>query len=138
MKPTDGRDTRPSVLFAGPRPDVVLLTEASIAGGNSRGTPASSLKELWIAAARDRGIDYTDAGTVSGAETPECIGNLAAASSGSGKPMLIGCQDLPPFKCDLIKVACELLESRGAAPGLVCVTGSLHLAASVLQQLGPH
>jgi dihydrofolate synthase len=116
----------------------VLLTEASIAGGNSRGMPASSLKEVWVAAARDRGVDYTDAGMVSGLETPECIGDLAAAaSSGPGKPMLVGCQDLPPFECGLIKVACELLESRGrAAPGLVCVTGSLHLAASVLQQLG--
>ncbi|KAK3137068.1 hypothetical protein QOZ80_5BG0447280 [Eleusine coracana subsp. coracana] len=125
-------------LLLGPMPDVVLLTEASIAGGSSRAMPASSLKEIWIAAAQEQGVDYVDIGTVSGMETPECISNLAVSSSGSGKPMLIGCQDAP-FSCDLVKVASHLLESRGAgcaAPGLICVTGSLHLVASVLQQLG--
>ncbi|GJN35560.1 hypothetical protein PR202_gb24348 [Eleusine coracana subsp. coracana] len=125
-------------LGNGPMPDVVLLTEASIAGGSSRAMPASSLKEIWIAAAQEQGVDYVDIGTVSGMETPECISNLAVSSSGSGKPMLIGCQDAP-FSCDLVKVASHLLESRGAgcaAPGLICVTGSLHLVASVLQQLG--
>ncbi|TVU03438.1 hypothetical protein EJB05_51039, partial [Eragrostis curvula] len=124
-------------LLSGPLPDIVLLTEASIAGGNSRTMPASSLKELWIAAAQDQGIDHMDIGTVSGMETPECIGNLASSSSSSGKRMLIGCQDAP-FSHGLIKVASQLLESRGAdgaAPGLICVTGSLHLVASVLQHL---
>ncbi|TVU48923.1 hypothetical protein EJB05_00208 [Eragrostis curvula] len=124
-------------LLSGPLPDIVLLTEASIAGGNSRAMPASSLKELWIAAAQDQGINHMDIGTVSGKETPECIRNLAVSSSSSGKCMLIGCQDTP-FWCGLIKVASQLLESRGAdsaAPGLICVTGSLHLVASVLKQL---
>ncbi|TVU02679.1 hypothetical protein EJB05_51817, partial [Eragrostis curvula] len=134
-------ELKTTVLFsefsASPLPDIVLLTEASIAGGNSRTMPASSLKELWIAAAQDQGIDHMDIGTVSGMETPECIGNLASSSSSSGKCMLIGCQDAP-FSRGLIKVASQLLESRGAdgaAPGLICVTGSLHLVASVLQHL---
>lgn len=113
---------------------MVLLTEASIAGGNSRSMPASSLKELWIAVAEEQGIEYVDIGTVSGMESPECISNLLAVlSSGSRKPVLIGSQD-GAFSCDLIKVASQLVESRGA-PGLLCVTGSLHLVASVLQQL---
>ncbi|TVU26982.1 hypothetical protein EJB05_29560 [Eragrostis curvula] len=128
-------------LLSGPRPDIVLLTEASMAGGTSRAMPASSLKELWIAAAKDQGIDYMDIGTVSGMETQECTSNLAVSSSSSSKTMLIGCQGAL-FSCDLIMVASQLLEKSrgacGAAPGLICVTGSLYLVASVLQQLGKH
>uniref|UniRef100_A0A0A8YZQ9 Mur ligase C-terminal domain-containing protein n=1 Tax=Arundo donax TaxID=35708 RepID=A0A0A8YZQ9_ARUDO len=80
-------------LLSSQRPDIVLLTEASIAGGNSRVMPASSLKEIWVAAAEDQGIDYADIGTISRVETPERISSLAGSSSSSGKPMLIGCQD---------------------------------------------
>ncbi|KAG8053274.1 hypothetical protein GUJ93_ZPchr0001g33073 [Zizania palustris] len=45
-------------LLSGPRPDIVLLTEASIAGGSSRSMPASSLKDVWTAAADSQGISY--------------------------------------------------------------------------------
>ncbi|KAL6643728.1 hypothetical protein ACP70R_018494 [Stipagrostis hirtigluma subsp. patula] len=126
-------------LLSGQRPDIVLLTEVSIAGGTSRAMPASSLKELFIAAAHDRAIDCMDIGTVSGMETPEHINDLAGSSLSSGKPMLIGCGD-GLFSSDLIKAASQLLESRGdgAAPGLICVTGSLHIVAAVLQQLARH
>jgi len=132
-------------LLAGSRPDVVLLTEASIAGGASRAMPALSLKEIWMTAARDLGISCVDIGTINGAEAPEHITNLAASSSSfDGKPtVMIGCQDdTVPFSCDLIRAASQLiLESGGSddpSPGLVCVTGSLHLVASVLQHLERH
>jgi hypothetical protein len=132
-------------LAAGSRPDMVLLTEASIAGGASRAMPALSLKEIWLAAAHDLGINCVDIGTISGAEAPEHIANLAALSSNfAGKPtVMIGCQDDDaPFSCDLIRAASQLiLESRGggnASPGLVCVTGSLHVVASVLEHLERH
>ncbi|CAL5083954.1 unnamed protein product [Urochloa decumbens] len=131
-------------LLVGSRPDVVLLTEASIAGGASRAMPAPSLKEIWMSAARDLGINCVDIGTISGAETPEHIANLATSSSSfAGKPtVMIGCQDKTPFSCDLIRAASQLiLESRGggdASPGLVCVTGSLHVVATVLQHLEGH
>ncbi|XP_066356760.1 dihydrofolate synthetase-like isoform X1 [Miscanthus floridulus] len=131
-------------LLSGQTPDVVLLTEASIAGGTSRAMPASSLKDVWIAAARDRGIEHEDIGGISaGAETPEHIGGdlLGSPSSSSGrKPMVIGFQDEgAPFSSNLIIAASQLLESRGRAPpGLICVTGSLHLVGAVLQQLGRH
>ena len=130
-------------LAAGQTPDVVLLTEASIAGGTSRAMPASSLKEVWIAAARDHGIECVDIGGVSGAEAPEHIGDLLgspSSSSGRKPPMVIGCQDEGPFSSNLIIAASRLLEkSRGRAhPGLICVTGSLHLVGAVLQQLERH
>lgn len=122
-------------LLSGTRPDIVLLTEASIAGANSRSMAASSLREIWIAAAHDQGIGYVDIGTITGVETPERIYHLAGSSS-PDNPMLIGCQNAP-FSCDLIKVASQLLRSRAyGAPGLICVTGSLHMVSSVLRQLG--
>ncbi|CAL5071874.1 unnamed protein product [Urochloa decumbens] len=131
-------------LLVGSRPDVVLLTEASIAGGASRAMPAPSLKEIWMSAARDLGINCVDIGTISGTETPEHIANLATSSSSfAGKPtVMIGCQDKTPFSCNLIRAASQLiLESRGrgdTSPGLVCVTGSLHVVATVLQHLERH
>jgi len=132
-------------LLAGSRPDVVLLTEASIAGGASRTMPALSLKEIWMAAARYLDFNCVDIGTISGAKAPEYITNLVASSSSfAGKPtVMIGCQDdTVPSSCDLIRAASQLiLESGGSddpSPGLICVTGSLHLVASVLQHLERH
>ncbi|XP_008674355.1 dihydrofolate synthetase isoform X2 [Zea mays] len=127
-------------LLSGQTPDVVLLTEASIAGGSSRAMPASSLKEVWIAAARHRGIEYVDIGGISGTETLEHIADLLGSPSLSSrrKPMVIGCQDMGPFSWNLIIAASQLLESRGRAPGLICVTGSLHLVGAILQKLGRH
>ncbi|OEL32221.1 Dihydrofolate synthetase [Dichanthelium oligosanthes] len=136
-------------LLSGSRPDVVLLAEASIAGGASRVMQAPLLKEVWMAAAHDLGFNCVDIGTISGAETQEHVANLARLSSSfAGKPtVMIGCQDnAVQFSCDLIRTASWLiLESRGgtdrdeASPhGLVCVTGSLHVVASVLQHLRQH
>ncbi|KAJ1281972.1 hypothetical protein BS78_03G014100 [Paspalum vaginatum] len=126
-------------LLSGRTPDVVLLTEASIAGGASRTMPASLLKEIWIAAAQDQGIDYLDIGSVSSVEAPEHARGLVGASSSSSggrKPMLIGCHDTTAVSCGPARAAAQLLLERAmAAPGLVCVTGSLHVAAAMLQQV---
>uniref|UniRef100_A0A0E0MPS0 Uncharacterized protein n=1 Tax=Oryza punctata TaxID=4537 RepID=A0A0E0MPS0_ORYPU len=124
-------------LLSGPRPDVVLLTEASIAGGRSRSMPASSLKEIWMAAAQSQGISYySDMGTITGVEAPIIASRPTAARSlSSDKPMLIGC--CTPFSSDLIRVASRLLQSQeDGDTGLICVTGSLHMVSSVLGQLG--
>ena len=50
--------------------------------------------------------------------------------------MLIG-SGAVPFSGDLMKAASRLLLRRteGGRTGLVCVTGSLHMVSSVLQQL---
>ncbi|WVZ84620.1 LOW QUALITY PROTEIN: hypothetical protein U9M48_031634 [Paspalum notatum var. saurae] len=126
-------------LLLGRTPDVVLLTEASIAGGASRTMPASSLKDVWIAAAQDQGIDYLDIGSISSVEALEHARDLvgaASSSSGGRKPMLIGCYDATAVSCGPVRAAAQLLLERAmAAPGLVCVTGSLHVAAAMLQQV---
>uniref|UniRef100_A0A0E0FE42 Mur ligase central domain-containing protein n=1 Tax=Oryza meridionalis TaxID=40149 RepID=A0A0E0FE42_9ORYZ len=123
-------------LVSGPRPDVVLLTEASIAGGRSRSMPASSLKEIWMAAAQSQGISYySDIGTITGVEAPIIASRPTGSRSlSSDKPMLIGC--CTPFSSDLIRVASRLLQSQeDGDTGLICVTGSLHMVSSVLGQL---
>uniref|UniRef100_A0A0D3HWX9 Uncharacterized protein n=1 Tax=Oryza barthii TaxID=65489 RepID=A0A0D3HWX9_9ORYZ len=117
-------------------PDVVLLTEASIAGGRSRSMPASSLKEIWMAAAQSQGIScYSDIGTITGVEAPIIASRPTTSRSLSGdKPMLIGC--CTPFSSDLIRVASRLLQTQeDGDTGLICVTGSLHMVSSVLGQL---
>jgi hypothetical protein len=127
-------------ISAGRRPDIVLLTEATIAGGTARSMAASSLKDIWIGVAHDQGIECADIGAV----TSDCVDRLAAASSSGSErptPMLIGCGD-GLFLGDLMKAASRLLhrvrraDGGGAgSAGLVCVTGSLHMVSSVLQQL---
>lgn len=132
-------------LLSGRRPDVVLLTEARIAGGNARSMPASSLRDIWVGVAHDQGIECADIGAVTGDRVDDLAAAAAAAvSSGDSKPapLLIGCGDAP-FSGDLMKAASRLLlllprgrrADGGVRRGLVCVTGSLHMVSSVLQQL---
>ena len=124
---------------------MVLLTEARIAGGTARSMPASSLKDIWVGVAHDQGIECADIGVISAGQALDHIDRLAAGLSGSDKPppMLIGCGDAL-FSGNLMKAASRLLHGvcraeggAGAPAGLVCVTGSLHMVSSVLQQLEP-
>uniref|UniRef100_A0ACD5X2A2 Uncharacterized protein n=1 Tax=Avena sativa TaxID=4498 RepID=A0ACD5X2A2_AVESA len=128
-------------LLSGRRPNVVLLTKVRIAGGTARSMPASALKDIWLGVAHDQGIQCADIGSIAVDESPDSISHLAAASSlRSDKPtLLIGCA-YAPVSCDLMKAASCLLQQGlgaegGTRRGLICVTGSLHMVSSVLQQL---
>ncbi|XP_044386580.1 dihydrofolate synthetase [Triticum aestivum] len=128
-------------LLSGRRPDVVLLTETGIAGGTARSMPASSLRDIWTGAALGQGIECAGIGANPGDEAPTVNIDHLAPAAGTGKPapMLIGC-GAAPFSRDLIKAASRLLRRAdgggGAARGgLICVTGSMHMVAAVLQQL---
>ncbi|EMS59059.1 Folylpolyglutamate synthase [Triticum urartu] len=124
----------------GRRPDVVLLTETGIAGGTARSMPASSLRDIWTGAALGQGIECVDIGAIAGNKAPNVNIDHLAPAAGTDKPapMLIGC-GAAPFSRDLMKAASRLLRRAvggGAARGgLICVTGSMHMVASVLQQL---
>jgi len=103
--------------------------------------PASALKDIWLGVAHDQGIQCADIGSIAVDESPDSISHLAAASSlRSDKPtLLIGCA-YAPVSCDLMKAASCLLQQGlgaegGTRRGLICVTGSLHMVSSVLQQL---
>ncbi|XP_073002705.1 dihydrofolate synthetase isoform X1 [Typha latifolia] len=113
------------------RPDVVLLTEVNIAGGKSRALSASSLKDAWIRAAQDLGINFSDRGLIDYSRIPMDDG-CSQGSSGSDQPIMIGCQTV--LITDLIKVALHFLRCKARdRPGLIVVTGSLHLVSSLLQ-----
>lgn len=116
-------------LLTGRRPEMVLLTEVSVAGGKSRATPASTLKEAWARTAAGLGLHSIDFPEVDGE------GSLRGLITSQGPTddksvMLASCQSLSVR--DLIKIADETLKSRGDKPHLIVVTGSLHIVASIL------
>jgi dihydrofolate synthase len=115
-----------SFKLSGRKPDVVLLTEINIAGGKSRAISAIDLKEIWIKAAQDAGIDILDLGVFSSEleEVPD-----------RSQPVFAVCLNTP-IK-NLILLASKLIQTREKRDeaGLVCVTGSLHLVSSLLSDL---
>ncbi|XP_078174689.1 folylpolyglutamate synthetase family protein isoform X1 [Carex rostrata] len=113
-------------LLSGRKPDLVLLTEVNIAGGKSRAISAVYLKEIWIQAAQDIGIDVFDLGVIS----PE----LEEVPDRS-RPVFAVCSNAP-IK-DQITLSSKLIQAREKRyePGLVCVTGSLHVGSSLLSVL---
>lgn len=115
----------------GLRPDVVLLTEVSIAGSKSRMTPSSSLKTSCVQGAMDLGIDVTDIGEITHAKSMD---GLLISSKENPNAMLIGCATESTVIS--MKAANELLKSiRGSKNGLIVVTGSLHIVSSVLSSI---
>ena len=122
-----------SSCLTGPRPEMVLLTEVSIAGGKSRSTPASTLKDAWVRTAADLGVDTMDLGII---DEEKSLHSLVSSHSrtNSESIMLAACPNLSV--CDSIKFADRLLKSRERGkPGLIVVTGSLHIVSSVLADI---
>ena len=100
----------------------MLLTEVSIAGGNSRTTSSLSLRDAWLDAAAGLGVDYREIG-------------LEEKVSPCWPTMLIGCRHSP---IDSLRLAGQLLHSvpKDANLGrLIIVTGSLHIVAHVLASI---
>lgn len=84
---------------------------------------ASVLKDVWVKTSKDLGIDFVDIGIIDDEKSnkePNCK-NM----------MLATCESTSII--DSIKHAAQLLKSRSKDhPGLIVVTGSLHLVASLL------
>ncbi|XP_058100229.1 dihydrofolate synthetase isoform X2 [Magnolia sinica] len=121
-------------LLSGRRPEVIMLTEVSIAGSKTRTTSASSLKEAWVQAAEELGVDFSDIG-VGGHE--KLLDDQRSCSTGPLK-----CNPVLMIRCEMasvtdsMKVANQLLKSRAKdQSGLIVVTGSLHIVSSVLASL---
>ncbi|KAJ4818404.1 Folylpolyglutamate synthase [Rhynchospora pubera] len=113
-------------LLSGRKPDVVLLTEVTVAGGKSRSISALDLKDIWMKAAQDVGIDIFDLDVIS----PEL-----EEVPNTSRPVFAVCSNTPIR--NIIAVASKLIQTRGKRDesGLVCVTGSLHLVSSLLSIL---
>ncbi|XP_038985065.1 dihydrofolate synthetase isoform X2 [Phoenix dactylifera] len=119
-------------LLSGPRPEIVLLTEVTIAGGKSRVASASTLKDFWIRAALDLGIDFVDIGVIDHGKNLEGHKSESRGSSDHSPAMLVLCHI--GSVSESIKAASQLLQSRiGNKPSVVVATGSLYVVSSVLR-----
>ncbi|RZB69286.1 Dihydrofolate synthetase isoform B [Glycine soja] len=118
-------------ILSGVHVETVVLTEAAIAGGVTRTTPASLLRDSWIKASGELGIGIVHDGM---AEYSELLKEQPVGSEsnlGDGKTVLAtesclkGC----------LRTANQILSRRGDEKRVIVFTGSLHIAASVLASL---
>ena len=109
----------------------VILTEASIAGAVTRTTPASLLRDSWIKASEELGVDMCHDGMT---EYRELLKEQPVSSESNvtdGKTILATEFSLK----DCLRIANEILNRRGAEKGVIVITGSLHIVSSVLASL---
>lgn len=118
-------------FLSGGKIEAVLLTEANIAGGKSRTTSASLLKDCWIQASQDLGI-----GVVHNEMTNsrEVLKNLLVCSASKLEHGIILAAESSLMVS--LKVANQILRERtGNQSGVIVVTGSLHIVSMVLAAL---
>lgn len=112
--------------------ETVILTEAAIAGGVTRITPASLLRESWIKASKELGIGIVHDGM---AEYKEILKDQPISSESNlddGKTILATESSLKGS----LRIANKILtRRRGDQKGVIVVTGSLHIVSSVLASL---
>ncbi|XP_010249972.1 PREDICTED: dihydrofolate synthetase isoform X2 [Nelumbo nucifera] len=118
-------------FLTGMQPEAVILTQVKIAGAKSRMTSASLLKETWIQAFMELGIGFSDIGIGSYSkfveDEPDC-----SAGAWKQKTILAIGDSIE----DSLKTANGILKGRkGNRPGIIVVTGSLHIVSSVLAHL---
>ncbi|PRQ60339.1 putative dihydrofolate synthase [Rosa chinensis] len=108
----------------------VLCTEANIAGGKSRTTAASVLRNCWIQASKELGLDIVHD------QMTECqnfsMDQLVGLSTSEKRPLLAAVPSFP----DSIKIA--NLISRGRTRDqshITVITGSLHIVSLTLATL---
>ena len=103
--------------------EAVFLTEVNIAGDRSRTTPATLLKDCWVQASKEAGINILDNGVAesvcSGSETESRT--VLSAESSLLASMHAGNQ--------------ILRATNGNQQGIVVVTGALHVVSMVLRLL---
>ncbi|PHT46800.1 hypothetical protein CQW23_15958 [Capsicum baccatum] len=107
--------------------DAVLSTEVDIAGAKLRLTSASSLKCAWANASREMNMEVLDL-KVAGSEDE----SLQAAGIVESESILLAEGSL--LAC--IRAGFKILSERtGEQPGIIVVTGSLHIVSAVLGYL---
>lgn len=112
--------------------EAVILTEVSIAGDNSRSTPSSLLKDSWILASKDVGVEICDFGLA------KCSPFLEKQVNSATKKQEHRTIELVESSYeDTLRVVNQMLRTRGKdhTDNIVAVTGSLHIVSSVLGHL---
>ncbi|KAH9646611.1 Dihydrofolate synthetase [Citrus sinensis] len=117
-------------FLSGRKLDSVILTEADVAGGKARVTPASLLRDRWIQASEELGIITVHNGM---AEYREMFDDQLVTSLTvlEHKTLLAASKS---FALSM-KMAYQILRRVENQPGILVVTGSLHIVSSVLASL---
>ncbi|CAL0318895.1 unnamed protein product [Lupinus luteus] len=119
-------------ILSGSHVDIVLLTEAAIAGSVTRTTPASLLRDSWITAYEEHGIEIIHDGMAEYGELLKAQTLSESNSGNDGKTILATESSLK----GCLRTANEVLNRRrGDGIGVIVVTGSLHIVSSVLASL---
>lgn len=106
--------------------EAVFLTEVDIAGDKSRSASALFLKDVWTKTCKELGTEYIYKDSV------EYLKQLDASvhSIGKSNKMTITAES---SITNCLKAGNRILKARvGEQPGIVVVTGSLHIVSSML------
>ncbi|KAK4487342.1 hypothetical protein RD792_006044 [Penstemon davidsonii] len=107
--------------------EAVYFTEVDIAGDSSRTTSASLLKDSWIQASKEMGINFLDCNT----EEYESLGDQYFKSA-----QKTGCESILFVEGSLaaaMRFGNEILRNKSKSQcGIAVVTGSLHIVSAVL------
>ncbi|KAL6972063.1 dihydrofolate synthase [Sarracenia purpurea var. burkii] len=108
--------------------DAVFLTEVDIAGDKSRITSASSLKDCWVRASREVGVDILDHGV---ADCQNLLDNPSVCTVELERKIILTTES---SLMNSLRVGNQILRARkGDQLGTIVVTGSLHIVSSVLR-----
>ncbi|GLT76301.1 hypothetical protein SLA2020_479710 [Shorea laevis] len=118
-------------FLSGGQLEAVFLTEANIAGGKSRTTAAPFLRDCWLQASKELGINVLHNGT---AEYGELFKDKLVSSAMEFRDgLVLVAENSLAVSLD---VANQILQERSAnRTGILVVTGSLHIVSSVLGSL---
>ncbi|CAH9069929.1 unnamed protein product [Cuscuta europaea] len=107
--------------------EAVFFTEVNIAGDKSRITSASYLKDVWLKASQEMGINVLGNGYA------ECkFSETQSTHSGKAREILLAEKPLMAA----VRVGSQILnESEGNPSRVVLVTGSLHIVSALLASL---
>ncbi|PKA53803.1 Folylpolyglutamate synthase [Apostasia shenzhenica] len=115
----------------GRRPEAVILTESTIAGGKSRTASAKALKEVWLVASKLLEIDAADMGSLHQWKNDEFPIVSSRGDVSNRQVLMVACQNNDVQ--DSIQLAGMLLHARAVEKHrFIVVTGSLHIVSSVL------
>ncbi|XP_057840201.2 dihydrofolate synthetase isoform X1 [Cryptomeria japonica] len=121
-------------LISGARPNVAIFTEVSVAGGNIRTTPASSLLSTWMHIAQGHNFLVTEMAEKQIYNLPDDFSDPNSQRTFPDKPCLLVAKE-PDF-VEAVKRAGNLLKLlNNECSGIICVTGSLHLVSTVISHL---
>lgn len=115
-------------ISSGGQLEAVFLTEANIAGGKSRTTSASLLRDCWIQASEELGIGIVHNGPAKSNQVFK--DQLTYSVSKLENGTILAAESSLTVS---LKVANQILrEGTGIQSGIIVVTGSLHIVSLVL------